>query len=95
MPLGMLDDVVTRRLSSMTDTELEERLGALDDHLGSLGSVLVAFSGGADSAFLLAAAVRALGAGQRGRGHGVLRLAAAGRALAGAGVRRRTSGCAC
>ena len=45
----------------MTDAVLEERLGALDSHLGSLGSVLVAFSGGADSAFLLAAAVRALG----------------------------------
>jgi pyridinium-3,5-biscarboxylic acid mononucleotide sulfurtransferase len=43
------------------DTELEERLGALDDELRSLGSVLVAFSGGADSAFLLAAAVRSLG----------------------------------
>ena len=42
-------------------TELEERLRALDEHLRSLGSVLVAFSGGADSAFLLAAAVRALG----------------------------------
>src|SRR4051812_13971219 len=42
-------------------TELEERLSVLDEHLRSLGSVLVAFSGGADSAFLLAAAVRALG----------------------------------
>ena len=31
------------------------------DHLGGLGSLAVAFSGGADSAFLLAAAVRALG----------------------------------
>jgi uncharacterized protein len=41
---------------------LEQRLTDLDDRLRSLGSVLVAFSGGADSAFLLAAAVRALGA---------------------------------
>ena len=41
---------------------LEQRLAALDQQLRSLGSVLVAFSGGADSAFLLAAAVRALGA---------------------------------
>jgi uncharacterized protein len=41
---------------------LEQRLAALDEQLRSLGSVLVAFSGGADSAFLLAAAVRALGA---------------------------------
>ena len=41
---------------------LEVRLAALDARLRELGSVLVAFSGGADSAFLLAAAVRALGA---------------------------------
>ncbi|MBI1758619.1 MAG: ATP-dependent sacrificial sulfur transferase LarE [Actinobacteria bacterium] len=39
----------------------EARLAALDGQLTRLGSVLVAFSGGADSAFLLAAAVRALG----------------------------------
>jgi pyridinium-3,5-biscarboxylic acid mononucleotide sulfurtransferase len=38
------------------------RLRALEDDLRSRGSVLVAYSGGADSAFLLAAAVRALGA---------------------------------
>jgi uncharacterized protein len=41
---------------------LDRRLEALEGHLQGLGSVLVAFSGGADSAFLLAAAVRALGA---------------------------------
>ncbi|HET7173221.1 MAG TPA: ExsB family transcriptional regulator [Nocardioidaceae bacterium] len=41
--------------------ELARRLDALDVRLRSLGSLLVAFSGGADSAFLLAAAVRALG----------------------------------
>jgi uncharacterized protein len=40
---------------------LAERLSLLDARLRGLGSVLVAFSGGADSAFLLAAAVRALG----------------------------------
>jgi uncharacterized protein len=40
---------------------LTTRLAALDRRLRELGSVLVAFSGGADSAFLLAAAVRALG----------------------------------
>ncbi|HKG49602.1 MAG TPA: haloacid dehalogenase-like hydrolase [Actinomycetales bacterium] len=43
---------------------LEARLRDLDERLRGLGSVLVAFSGGADSAFLLAAAVRALGPGQ-------------------------------
>jgi uncharacterized protein len=40
---------------------LGRRLGHLEDRLRDLGSVLVAFSGGADSAFLLAAATRALG----------------------------------
>lgn len=41
--------------------DLDGRLAALDARLRELGSVLVAFSGGADSALLLAAAVRALG----------------------------------
>ena len=40
---------------------LAARLDALEAELRRLGRVLVAFSGGADSAFLLAAAVRALG----------------------------------
>lgn len=40
---------------------LTTRLAALEHALSSLGGVLVAYSGGADSAFLLAAAVRALG----------------------------------
>jgi pyridinium-3,5-biscarboxylic acid mononucleotide sulfurtransferase len=40
---------------------LDARLDALDELLRDVGSVLVAFSGGADSAFLLAASVRALG----------------------------------
>ncbi|ABL83431.1 MULTISPECIES: HAD hydrolase-like protein [unclassified Nocardioides] len=41
---------------------LQTRLDALAADLRERGSVLVAYSGGADSAFLLAAAVRALGA---------------------------------
>jgi uncharacterized protein len=41
---------------------LPARLRDLHHELASLDSVLVAFSGGADSAFVLAAAVRALGA---------------------------------
>ncbi len=41
---------------------LEARLDSLAADLHDRGSVLVAYSGGADSAFLLAAAVRALGA---------------------------------
>ncbi|MEV0176948.1 ATP-dependent sacrificial sulfur transferase LarE [Streptomyces sp. NPDC050803] len=39
----------------------ERQLGALHRQLTELGSVVVAFSGGADSALLLAAALRALG----------------------------------
>src|SRR5205085_11594687 len=46
----------------LDDHLLDTRLLALEAQLRELGSVLVAFSGGADSAFLLAAAVRTLGA---------------------------------
>jgi uncharacterized protein len=59
-------DVVLHDLACFTpwlaSYVLERRLAALSEHLQRLGSVVVAFSGGADSAFLLAAAVRALGA---------------------------------
>ena len=48
-------------LRRVAATDLDEKLDRLASDLTCLGSVLVAFSGGADSAFLLAAAVRALG----------------------------------
>ena len=46
---------------STTDATLAGKADALARRLEEIGSVLVAFSGGADSALLLAAAVRALG----------------------------------
>jgi uncharacterized protein len=59
-------DVVLASLAEfpgwLTDHLLTDRLRRLEQRLHQLGSVLVAFSGGADSALLLAAAVRALGA---------------------------------
>lgn len=62
-PVGA--DVLLEDLTSFpawfAEYVLDLRLGALEGRLRELGSVLVAFSGGADSAFLLAAAVRALG----------------------------------
>jgi uncharacterized protein len=48
----------------LADATLGGKLERLEGQLSDLGGVLVAFSGGVDSAFLLAAAVRALGAGQ-------------------------------
>ncbi|MEO7981156.1 MAG: ATP-dependent sacrificial sulfur transferase LarE [Sporichthyaceae bacterium] len=75
---------------------LDRRLADLDDALRALGSVVVAFSGGADSAFLLAAAVRALGAGRVAAATAVSsslpssELAAAARFAADLGVRHLT-----
>jgi len=58
-------DVVLTDLLEFPDWLEEQlrrtRLAALERRLSQLGSLLVAFSGGADSAFLLAAAVRVLG----------------------------------
>jgi uncharacterized protein len=59
-------DVVLQDLTEfpawLDDHVLSLRLAELEAQLGRLGSILVAYSGGADSAFLLAASVRALGA---------------------------------
>jgi len=55
---------MTRTTSSAAGSdehELDRRLAALEARLRDLGSVVVAYSGGADSALLLAAATRALG----------------------------------
>jgi uncharacterized protein len=45
----------------VTPMGLDDRIAALEAHLRRLGSVVVAFSGGADSAFLAAVAHRTLG----------------------------------
>lgn len=45
----------------MPDPTLDAKLAALETHLHGLGRVVVAFSGGADSAFLAAVAHRTLG----------------------------------
>ena len=42
-------------------SELESKAAALDARLAALGSVLVAYSGGVDSAFLAVTAARVLG----------------------------------
>ncbi|MFC3494471.1 ATP-dependent sacrificial sulfur transferase LarE [Glycomyces rhizosphaerae] len=58
-----LVDASTDRADASGDLggALADRVAALLDRLAALPSLMVAFSGGADSAFLLAAAVRALG----------------------------------
>lgn len=54
-------------MSTSSDISLKalasSKLNALEDHLRSLGSVMVAYSGGVDSAFLAATAHRVLGDG--------------------------------
>ena len=56
----VLDDL-TQFPDWLDEHLLTTRLAALEARLEALGRVMVAFSGGADSAFLLAAAARALG----------------------------------
>jgi uncharacterized protein len=65
-PIGadVLADDLSGFASWLEEYVLDERLRLLDEGLRDLGSVLVAFSGGADSAFLLAAATRVLGTDQ-------------------------------
>jgi uncharacterized protein len=53
---------MTVPLTASSDSGLAARVRDLERRLGELDSLLVAFSGGADSALLLAAAVRTLGA---------------------------------
>ncbi|MBA2716211.1 MAG: ATP-dependent sacrificial sulfur transferase LarE, partial [Propionibacteriales bacterium] len=87
-------------MSSLTDFPswfeeyvLQSRLEALTARLEELGSLVVAFSAGADSAFLVAAAVRALGADRVAAATGVsaslpaAELEAAERFCAALGVR--------
>ncbi len=62
----------------LVETDLTRACERLEADLRARGSVLVAYSGGADSAFLLAAAVRALGAQRVVAGTGLSASLAAG-----------------
>ena len=59
---GKVSGDVTAEVHRADPGRLAEQAAALEDVLAAAGSVLVAFSGGADSALVLAAAVRVLGA---------------------------------
>ena len=83
----VLDDL-TEFPEWLEDHLLATRLAALDADLRDRGSVLVAYSGGADSALLLAAAVRTLGADRVVAATGYSDSLPAGRARPGARVRR-------
>ena len=47
--------------TAVASTELDAKLAVLRDELRALGRVVVAFSGGADSSFLVAVAQETLG----------------------------------
>ena len=57
-------------LTDELDDALRRKLSGLDEELHRFERVVVAFSGGADSAFLTAYAARTLGARSRPRGDG-------------------------
>ena len=93
----VLPDLTT--FPAVLDDHLREvRLAALAARLAELGSLVVAFSGGADSAFLLAEAVRVLGPDRVVAATAVspslpsAELAAARQFAAGLGVRHLTPG---
>jgi pyridinium-3,5-biscarboxylic acid mononucleotide sulfurtransferase len=54
-------DAPLARVAVVEDAQLDAKAAALDDRLAGLGSVLVAYSGGVDSAFLAVTAARVLG----------------------------------
>ena len=74
---------------------LQTRLEALERDLKARGSVMVAYSGGADSAFLLAAAVRALGPDHVVAATGYSHSLPAGRARPGPRLRGAVSASSC
>lgn len=61
MPPGVYNEIMTTVAASVSPELLERKQDALLESLRSLGRVIVAFSGGTDSAYLAWAATQALG----------------------------------